>query len=76
MNSKQKYDALQAELAAIEQATGLYLADANVDRENVEGDDRTNAFWSAMIGAAEQAAGMRAEAAGENINKLIGRVIY
>lgn len=81
--SRQAYDRLAAELAAIERATGLYLADENVDRENVadefpeqEFSDDAGPFWKAMIDAASSAAGMRAENEGKNINVLIGRVIY
>ena len=35
LKTKKDYDALQAELAAIEDATGLYLTDQSVDLENV-----------------------------------------
>ena len=77
--TKAAYDALARELADIEARTGLYLADENVDAENAldagfkYGSDE---FWSAMINSAESAAGGRAEEAGQNINALIGRVIY
>ena len=79
MTSKAAYDALARELADIEVRTGLYLADENVDAENAldagfkYGSDE---FWSAMINSAESAAGARAEEAGQDINDLIGRVIY
>ena len=74
--SQEEYDNLQAGLAAIEKATGLYLADESVDHENVEMDENAPNYWNAMIDAAQFAAGQRAEVAGLDINALIGRVIY
>lgn len=76
--SKSAYNALAKELAAIEARTGLYLADENVDAENSlhAGEYDSEAFWVAMLGNAQMAAGIRAEEAGHNINALIGRVIY
>lgn len=74
MNTQSDYDRLQAELAAIEKATGCYLADENVDRENV--GDSGGDFWREMCDAASMAAGMRAQDAGLDINALIGRDIY
>ena len=66
-----------AELQAIEAKTGLYLTDTNVDQENVgAGDEQSDEFWNSMCYAAEQAAGMRAENAGQDINTLLGRTIY
>lgn len=77
--TKAAYDALASELRDIEARTGLYLADENVDAENAldagceYGSDE---FWSAMIDSAKSAAGARAEEARQDINDLIGRVIY
>jgi len=76
MTTETAYRAMQAELAAIEKATGVYLADESVDHENVELDENAPGYWSAMIDAAGTAAGQRAEDAGYDINALIGRVIY
>lgn len=77
--TKEAYDALARELAGIEARTGLYLADENADAENatdagcIYGSDE---FWSVMISSAEMNAGIRAADEGQNINALIGRVIY
>ena len=76
MTTETAYRALQAELAAAEKATGLYLADESIDHENVEMDENASGYWEAMIYAAKDAAGGRAEVAGLDINALIGRVIY
>lgn len=84
MITKADYEALNTELATIEKATGTYLADPNVDHENVNAEwncggtvSPTNPeFWSHMYGAACMAAGIRAEEAGLDINELIGRAIY
>jgi hypothetical protein len=76
MTTETTYRALQAELAAIEKATGLYFADESVDHENVEMDENAPGYWAAMVDAAQSAAGQRAEAAGLDINALIGRAIY
>lgn len=71
------YNDLQKELAAIEKATGLYLADENVDRENCgETEGNRCEDYGALYFAACMAAGQRAEEAGRDINSLIGRVIY
>jgi hypothetical protein len=62
--TEQDYRALQARLEAEEKATGLYLADENVDRENVLVDGRTERsadYWESMCLAAEMAAEFRRE---------------
>lgn len=74
--SKQAYDALQADLLQVEKATGLYLADENVDAENVTVSRDSDEFWTEMLWAAKSAAGQRAEAAGQDINQLLGYIIY
>jgi len=76
MTTETAYRALHAELAAAEWATGLYLVDESIDHENVEMDENAPGYWEAMIYAAKNAAGGRAEMAGRDINALIGRVIY
>ena len=76
---KAAYYALCAELADIEARTGLYLADENVDAENTIDAGLSygsEAFWEMMIANAAMNAGARAENEGQNINELIGRVIY
>jgi len=84
MITKADYEALNTELATIENAIGTYLADINVDHENIDATWKcggeilpTNPeFWSHMYSAACEAAGIRAEEAGLDINTLIGRAIY
>ena len=84
MITKADYWALNEELEAVEKATSVYLADVNIDHENVNAEwncggtvSPTNPeFWSHMYGAACMAAGIRAEEAGLDINELIGRAIY
>lgn len=77
--AKAAYDIFARELAEVEAATGLYLADENVDAENSldAGEEYgSDTFWSAMLTSAAMAAGQRAGDAGKDINALIGRVIY
>lgn len=80
MTAKIEYDALTAEIAAIEKAHGgLYLVDGNVDAENcrdagVSEDDA--GYWELMLRNLKDAAGARAEEMGLDINALVGRVIY
>lgn len=76
MATEQDYMALNAELVAIEERTGLYLADMCIDRENVDTDENDASYWESMMSTARLSAGMRAEDAGEDINALIGRIIY
>lgn len=79
-----KYEQLHDELIAIEKRTGLYLADGNVDHENLSPEIAAlwqvnwapEEYWVEMYRHACSAAGMRAEEAGQDINQLIGRVIY
>lgn len=83
------YDKLQADLAALEKTTKLYLADECIDVENVlEGRPEdakryhdTNLrnddpLWGEFYRAAGIAAGMRAEEAGLDINEMLGYVVY
>jgi len=76
MTTETAYRALQDELAAIETTHNLYLVDESVDAENIPTGLEGDRYWAAMIYAAEAAAGQRAEAAGLDINALIGRTIY
>lgn len=77
--TKAAYEALMTEVHAIEEATGLFLADENEDAQNaLDAGHRygSKAFWNLCFASACQAAGFRAHDAGHNINALIGRVIY
>lgn len=88
MTNKAKYEALQAELEVIERATKVYLADGSIDRENVcEGKSRedkvaiwsdymSEELWGELYKAAIDAAAFRAEDAGLDLNKLLGRNVY
>lgn len=88
MTNKEKYESLQAELEVIERATKVYLADGSIDCENVcEGKTQeekqaiwsghmSDDLWAEMYRAAVDAAAFRAEDAGLDLNKLIGRNIY
>jgi hypothetical protein len=66
------YTELTAKLVAIEKATGLYLSDTCVDRENATNPNCEKSLFAAALSAA----GERAEAAGHDINVLIGAQIY
>ena len=77
--TKQAYNALAAELATIEEQTGLYLFDGGIDAENARDaglEEGTDAYWAMMLDSAAMTAGGRAEDAGLDINKLVGRTIY
>jgi hypothetical protein len=79
MTPKIAYESLQRELETIERKHGLYLADRVIDIENIAGKNLerySDAYWLALIDAACDAAGSRAEEAGYDINALIGRIIY
>ena len=73
-NRKQNmtYTELIAKLVSAENATGLYLSDMCVDAENAT--DRN--CEKSLFAAAVNAAGMRAEDAGYDINVLVGANIY
>lgn len=82
MKTKQDYYELQAELGALAEQNGHWLAltDPCIDRENVldatgvkETDDD---FWARMYASMCSAAGQRGEDLGLNVNKLLGRIIY
>jgi len=78
MRNEQEYYKLQDELRKIEKDTGIYLADQNIDCENVDQslDRNSDEFFANLICCATSAAGFRAEEAGFDINALIGRVIF
>lgn len=76
MKTEFDYKKLQDELHAIEEQTGMYLADSNVDFENVVVDRDHLEFWDQAYFAACNAAGFRAEENGQNINALLGRQVY
>lgn len=66
------YAELTEKLVAIEKATGLYLSDACVDRENATDPNCDRALFAAAVSAA----GQRAEDAGYDINVLLGAKVY
>ena len=79
MTHKAAYYELSRELVDIQARNKIFLIDENVDAENVLDAGHTynsDEFWAAMIDNAAMNAGIRAEEAGQNINDLIGRVIY
>ena len=84
MITKADYEALIKELEALENDACAYLADTNIDHENVNAECKCGGeilpadpeFWSHMYSAACYAAGFRAKDAGLDINALIGRDIY
>jgi hypothetical protein len=82
--AKRRYYKLAGKLISLEDelrhlsADGrrLYLHDPMVDAENCEGEEDTEAYWTAMRYAAESAAGDRAQAYGFDINDHFDRPIY
>lgn len=88
MSPREAYYEFQKELTILESQVGVYLAEQAVDEENLpewlpkdeyaafgvsNGSDR---YWTEMLRCAQSAAGMRAEEAGLDINKLLGRTVY
>jgi hypothetical protein len=77
-----KYKELIAKLEVIEKEIGVSLTDTCIDLESVSFKaHNNNCGWSAeedaqLVFVACNSAGMRAEEAGFNINKLFGSVIY
>lgn len=79
MDNKAAYYALSRELVDIQARNKIFLIDENEDAQNALDAGykyNSNEFWACMIENASMNAGMRAEEAGQNINDLIGRVIY
>ena len=80
LDVKAYYYNLIDEIERVEREIGFILADENVDAENTIDagivDEHSVDFWQAMIRSAQSGAGLRAEAAGYNINRLLGRTIY
>lgn len=90
--AERRYDALVAELEAIEKSLGrtasgdtYYITDSGIDHENAAaaGAEPTNPFavggaefWDMCYRCACSAAGERCSDYGLNINALIGRDIY
>jgi len=81
---RDKYHKLLEDLRAVEHKIGrpgrgpAYLTDENIDHENLpEGmTEKHPDFWQKLHSNAAEAAAMRAEELGHDINKLIGRKIY
>lgn len=70
------YYALIAEIDAAN-VNRLYLTDTSVDHQNACHEaEGSLEFWQAMHRAAREAAGIRAEEAGADINAMMGRSIY
>lgn len=77
--TEEDYNELQAKLEQIERKTKAYLADPNIDRENVVVDEQHPDFWDRMYWAAHSAAEFRAEDAGlPPLHELLGEceVVY
>ena len=80
MDNKTKYYDLLAKLEKLEKKHNLYLSDPCVYLENVEWKQPdgiyTNDQYADLYLSACNFAGSRAEEAGFDINKLIGKIIY
>ena len=80
--AKAAYWALLAEIeeaweAATEGELLGYITDACVDSENAKSAVyESSAYWRLTYASAANSAGSRAEEAGYDINKILGRVIY
>lgn len=90
--AERRYDALIAELGAIEKSLGrtasgdtYYITDSGIDHENAAGAGAETTsrfavggaeFWDMCYRSACSAAGERCSDYGLNINALIGRDIY
>jgi len=70
-------DLAWAVICATDTDVTSYITDQCIDSENAEQEvyESTN-YWLIMKASAASAAGMRAEEAGYDINKVIGRSIY
>ena len=70
-------DLAWAVICATDTDVTSYITDPCVDSENAESAVYESlAYWQLMCASAASAAGMRAEEAGYDINKVIGRSIY
>ena len=76
MSAEQDYWKLQDYLVELEKIHGVTLSDPCVDAENVDMPRSNPEFFASCYASAVQAAGMRAEEIGLDINELIGRTIY
>lgn len=80
MNYEAKYNDLQEKLAKLEKEHNVYLADPCIDFENVEwkrtSANITDEQYADLYAVACSAAGARAEEAGLDLNKLMGKIIY
>lgn len=76
--AEQAYETLVQDLKAIEESTGFYLTDGNVDLENVDSTlvIGTIEYWNNMYRCAADAAGFRASEENSCINKLLGRNVF
>ena len=70
-------DAAWAVVCATDTDVTSYITDPCVDSENAEQEVyESTGYWLIMKASAASAAGMRAEEAGYDINKVVGRSIY
>ena len=77
--SKKKYESLQDELMIIEKQKNIYLSDPVVDLQNcshVRIESATDSDYIDLYYSAIDAAAVRAEGYGLDINDLLGRVVY
>jgi hypothetical protein len=70
-------EAAWAVVCATDTDVTSYITDACVDSEQAEQEVyESSAYWKLMYASAKNCAGTRAEEAGYDINKVIGRSIY
>lgn len=88
--SRRKYFEFLAKLAALEEkiydetGTNIILIDYKIDHENAfevlrrpgRMEEQIEAYWAMRLTSASMAAGMRAEEAGLDLNKIAGETIY
>ena len=76
--SRNAYHAFANELMALESAHNLYLHDECIDRENIPSGliDGSEEHYVALKAAAINAASLRCEEYGLDLNALLGRVVY
>ncbi len=73
--ARAEYDTLSSDLRKVEEKTKSYLADENVDRENVMGGGTTEesvCFWPEMVRHAKSSAVMRADDADIDLSAELG----
>ena len=78
MDARNAYQAFANELKALEAAHNLDLHDECIDRENIPSGliDGSEEHYVALKAAAINAASLRCEEYGLDLNALLGRVVY